>query len=339
MNIERNRFVELDSIRGIAALAVIVYHYLYRYNELYLHEGFNFDWAYWGKYGVQLFFIISGFVIYMSLVRVNSPVDFIASRFTRLFPAYWVAIFITTSFVFYFGLPGRELSIVSTLINFTMLQGFLNVGHVDGVYWTLTIELIFYFWMFVLLILNRINHIAYLMFALLFFSIFYKSGFIPENKYLEKIFLIEYISYFSIGVMFFKLYQDGIRFFNMIVLSMSVFLIYISNDIYVFCLSLILMSTVYISIFHSIKIFKMRIFIFFGSISYSLYLLHQNVGYVIINIGYEIGFHPFLSMAIAFFTSIVLSTILTYYIEKPVMKLMRNFYRRHRDSLIMNSNL
>ncbi|TOO76409.1 acyltransferase, partial [Vibrio parahaemolyticus] len=108
-------------VRGIAALAVVIYHYLYRYNELYTHQDLNLDWAYWGKYGVQLFFIISGFVIFMSLERVKKPLDFIASRFTRLFPAYWIALIITTLVVYSFGLPGREVSLTSTVINFTML--------------------------------------------------------------------------------------------------------------------------------------------------------------------------------------------------------------------------
>lgn len=128
MSVKKNRFVELDSVRGIAALAVVIYHYLYRYNELYAHHGLNFDWAYWGKYGVQLFFIISGFVIFMSLERVKKPFDFIASRFTRLFPAYWIALIITTLFVYSFGLPGREVSLLVLLLTLRCFKSFSKLG-------------------------------------------------------------------------------------------------------------------------------------------------------------------------------------------------------------------
>ncbi|MGD1450457.1 acyltransferase family protein [Vibrio harveyi] len=336
MSLKKNRFIELDSVRGIAALAVVIYHYLYRYNELYTHQGLNLDWAYWGKYGVQLFFIISGFVIFMSLERVKKPLDFIASRFTRLFPAYWIALIITTLVVYSFGLPGREVSLTSTVINFTMLQEFFKVRHVDGVYWTLTVELIFYFWMFVLLCSNKLNYIQQFVFVLLVISIAYNLGFTPENKYIEKIFIVQYIPYFSIGIILFKGYKEGLRLSNSILLLMSFWLMYISNEFSVFCLSVFFVFIVYISVFCNVRILRIKVFTFLGSISYSLYLLHQNIGYVIINTGYKLEASPFVSIAAAFITSIILASILTFYIEGPIMKLMRQAYRDKRFTFKLN---
>jgi peptidoglycan/LPS O-acetylase OafA/YrhL len=49
----------------------------------------------WGYLGVNLFFVISGFVIFMTLDRTLVPLDFVISRTSRLFPAYWAAIIIT----------------------------------------------------------------------------------------------------------------------------------------------------------------------------------------------------------------------------------------------------
>lgn len=336
MSVKKNRFVELDSVRGIAALAVVIYHYLYRYNELYAHHGLNFDWAYWGKYGVQLFFIISGFVIFMSLERVKKPFDFIASRFTRLFPAYWIALIITTLFVYSFGLPGREVSPTSTFINFTMLQEFFKVRHVDGVYWTLTVELIFYFWMFVLLSVNKLNYIQRFMFILLSISMVYHLGFISESKYVEKIFIVQYIPYFFIGIILFKGYKEGLQLFNSILLLMSFWLIYVSNEFSVFCLSVFFVFIVYASVFCNVRVLRIKLFTFLGSISYSLYLLHQNIGYVIINTGYELEASPFISIATAFMVSIILASILTFYIEGPIMKSMRQAYRDKRFTFKLN---
>ncbi|APC86073.1 acyltransferase family protein [Vibrio parahaemolyticus] len=336
MSLKKNRFIELDSVRGIAALAVVIYHYLYRYNELYTHQDLNLDWAYWGKYGVQLFFIISGFVIFMSLERVKKPLDFIASRFTRLFPAYWIALIITTLVVYSFGLPGREVSLTSTVINFTMLQEFFKVRHVDGVYWTLTVELIFYFWMFVLLCANKLNYIQQFIFVLLVISIAYNLGFTPENKYIEKIFIVQYIPYFSIGIILFKGYKEGLRLSNTILLLMSFWLMYISNEFSVFCLSVFFVFIVYISVFCNVRILRIKVFTFLGSISYSLYLLHQNIGYVIINTGYKLEASPFVSIATAFIISIILASILTFYIEGPIMKLMRQAYRDKRFTFKLN---
>ena len=139
------RYSELDAIRGIAALMVVIFHYSIRYGELYgyaVAPAFGFEW---GRYGVQLFFIVSGFVIFLTLDKKPHTADFIISRFSRLYPAYWVAVVITFSFVYFFPLPGREVDIKTAIINLTMVQQWVGVANVDGVYWTLSLELSFYF--------------------------------------------------------------------------------------------------------------------------------------------------------------------------------------------------
>ncbi|WP_370661069.1 heparan-alpha-glucosaminide N-acetyltransferase domain-containing protein [Psychrosphaera algicola] len=52
---KNQRLLELDALRGLAALAVVCYHYFYRYNELYGHESVNVGWSHIGKFGVELF--------------------------------------------------------------------------------------------------------------------------------------------------------------------------------------------------------------------------------------------------------------------------------------------
>ena len=89
------RIPELDSLRGIAALCVMYYHYTHFF-RFKLNYSFNeaFDFKY-GHHGVELFFIISGFVIFMSLERVSSVKEFIYKRFIRLFPTYWACLSLT----------------------------------------------------------------------------------------------------------------------------------------------------------------------------------------------------------------------------------------------------
>ena len=62
-----NRLLVLDSLRGIAAILVVIFHYLYRYGEIYGHDFSSVDWVEYGEHGVSLFFMISGFVIYWRL--------------------------------------------------------------------------------------------------------------------------------------------------------------------------------------------------------------------------------------------------------------------------------
>src|SRR5205085_8037449 len=99
----------------------------------------------WGHYGVQIFFGISGFVIFMTLDRTTTLADFAVSRVSRLYPAYWTAMFATTAVVLVAGMNNLLVSPGEFAADLTMMQGFVGLASVDGVYWTLGIELAFYF--------------------------------------------------------------------------------------------------------------------------------------------------------------------------------------------------
>ena len=88
------RIVELDSLRAIAALNLVLFHFTHVYTVKYGYTsplGFEFSF---GKYGVQLFFMLSGLVNAMTLLRKRQPVDFLAARVIRICPAYWSVIVI-----------------------------------------------------------------------------------------------------------------------------------------------------------------------------------------------------------------------------------------------------
>ncbi len=88
---------------------------------------------------------------------------FVTSRFFRLYPLYWVSIIGAVVFSAILHLNPLDWKMV--LVNVTMLQQFVGVGNLIGAYWTLQIELIFYFICAALFILGRL-HIA----RVLFFS-------------------------------------------------------------------------------------------------------------------------------------------------------------------------
>jgi peptidoglycan/LPS O-acetylase OafA/YrhL len=157
--VSSKRLLELDALRGIAALMVVFYHYFYHYNELYGHQSIPVSWSFVGRLGVALFFIISGFVIFWTLSRTEKPLDFIVSRFSRLYPVYWFTIALSFLAVFCFGLPGREVSLRDAALNTLMFHEYLHVPHVDGVYWSLTVELSFYFWIFGLYLIGKLSKI------------------------------------------------------------------------------------------------------------------------------------------------------------------------------------
>ncbi|CAM5542747.1 Acyltransferase OS=Streptomyces alboniger OX=132473 GN=CP975_21835 PE=4 SV=1 [Streptomyces alboniger] len=102
-----------------------------------------FRLASYGWIGVEIFFVISGFVICMSCWG-RTPRQFFVSRVIRLYPAYWFAVLFTTGVLV--AVPGvwERLRMREVLLNLTMLQSGSGVANVDGVYWTLWSELRFY---------------------------------------------------------------------------------------------------------------------------------------------------------------------------------------------------
>ncbi|RZB15125.1 acyltransferase [Streptomyces sp. F001] len=145
------RLRALDGLRLLAALMVALYHYGGRGGEVTHAWGSSpkvqfptlHSWFAYGCLGVQIFFVISGFVICMS--GWGRPLrSFFASRVARLMPSYWVAVILVTAV---FALPGVAYEAVTpsdALVNLTLLQQPLGADRVLGVCWTLWVEIRFY---------------------------------------------------------------------------------------------------------------------------------------------------------------------------------------------------
>lgn len=145
------RLALLDCLRFVAAMAVVLFHYTGRDSVAWAESVRTVfptisRFTLYGGYGPYLFFMISGFVVLMSAWGRSVP-SFVASRIGRLFPAYWFAVVFTAGVL----LLDRDLTpfwgeagFSGVALNLTMLQSAFGVGHVDGVFWTLWVELKFY---------------------------------------------------------------------------------------------------------------------------------------------------------------------------------------------------
>jgi peptidoglycan/LPS O-acetylase OafA/YrhL len=143
-----SRLRVLDLLRFVAATAVLLFHFTARDHarwagglpaEVFPHLA---PVTRFGYLGVHLFFVISGFVVLASAWG-RSTGSFVASRASRLYPAFWAAVLLTS--VLRWAWPGFEARTPGeVLVNLTMLQDPLGIARVDGVYWTLWVELQFY---------------------------------------------------------------------------------------------------------------------------------------------------------------------------------------------------
>ncbi|MEU4623771.1 acyltransferase [Actinoplanes sp. NPDC023801] len=141
------RMAWLDALRGFAAVVVALFHLspyvIGRDNHLRIYEHFDL-----GKYGVLLFFLVSGYVIPMSLERHGSLRRFWVGRLFRIYPAYLFTVAVVVLLVAA-GIsephPGvREETVGSGLGQVTMLQDFVGVSGMITPFWTLSFEMTFY---------------------------------------------------------------------------------------------------------------------------------------------------------------------------------------------------
>jgi peptidoglycan/LPS O-acetylase OafA/YrhL len=93
-----------------------------------------------GLMGVELFFVISGFVMLLTLERTSTLTIFVIARIARLYPCYIASVFVVVIYL----LPYGGVNISQVVINCTMLQSFFKAPNLIPPYWTLAYELWFY---------------------------------------------------------------------------------------------------------------------------------------------------------------------------------------------------
>jgi peptidoglycan/LPS O-acetylase OafA/YrhL len=332
-NKKDNRILELDSLRGLAALGVLLWHYTNHFYDIYRpHQSPSFSFQF-GCYGFHLFFIISGFVIFMTLEKTKHPLDFMVSRFSRLYPTYWLCVFTTFLAVRSFPLPGREVGIKSAIFNLTMLQNWYGIKNVDGVYWTLGIELAFYAIIFIVFLTKnsmKIEMFGLVWLILMIFSIkFRDAAHFALPAFVIKSGLLTYGHLFFAGILFYNLKTKGNTWQRnvYILLCLSVqFLVPDPEFPNAFVVAAIFIIF-YLFVFNRLKFLIIFPLIFLGDISYSFYLIHQNIGYIIL---YHPAFfvsNPIWGTLVALACALSLATMITYFVEKPTMKFIRNFYK------------
>jgi len=322
-----SRLKELDGLRGIAAMAVVIYHYIYHYNRLFGHDFYVSELFSYGFYGVQLFFIISGFVIFWSIGRVSNVKEFVVSRFSRLYPTFWCAVIITFIVTSISNVEPLQLTFTTFLANLTMIHEYFRFQHVDGAYWTLTLEMAFYVWMVAIFKMKYLSKIESIFIPWVIIAASITLFDIPIYNVLKKLFIIDYVEFFAAGICFFKIMQHSYTRNTLALLLLCVISLYIKNSIQ----TAIGLTGFFIMFFAIIKgrlpVFRLNAFTYLGAISYSLYLVHQSIGYVIINYGYQQGIPPYLSIPTALFVSLLLAHSIMTYVEKPALKYIRKNWK------------
>lgn len=133
----------LDLYRGICVLLVMAFHYTTRLPAGTLPGADGGGAVPFGYVGVYAFFAISGFCISLTIERAATLGHFFAKRIARIYPAFVICSLATKFVVDHWGTDAQHRSWAEWAGNMVFLMD-LGVRPIDGVYWTLVVEMKYY---------------------------------------------------------------------------------------------------------------------------------------------------------------------------------------------------
>jgi len=318
-----NRVNEIDLLRFIAALSVVFFHYSFRGYAADSMSVMPYPMlasvSKYGYFGVELFFMISGFVILMTAAN-GSLRSFVISRIVRLYPAFWACCTITFAIIVAIGEPRYSASIRQYLVNMTMLNAFMGVPSIDGVYWSLFVELRFYALVAVILLIGRIQQAQ--LFIVIWLVASVALELFPIRK-LRFLLITDYSAFFIAGATCFLIWQKGMSLVRATVMvvawgmavylstkSLAAFESHYNTVMNSFAVAGIVTTFFIVMILVSLRctgLLGKTSWLLAGALTYPLYLLHQNIGFIIFNIAY-----PTINAHLLFWGTIIVVLISAY---------------------------
>ena len=326
----KGRLFTLDILRFFAAFAVMLFHFslvFYNKYKFYpVHDHTFNNISLYGDFGVQLFFVISGFVILMS-AKHQSPKEFVKLRLIRLYPVYIpLCIF---AYILELTVSHNERNITSgdLFLNMSMVGLFFTNKMVSNVYWTLKIEILFYVFIYLILKTKNIARIRIFLTSWLVLSIITYAG-IHYSHFrifnVARFLLITDHSYYFIGGCYFYLIKYERKPLDLIMplLCMISACISISKPLQAKPVEMAVVAGIFV-LMYLISLTKFNpsknkfLYSSMGETTYPLYLIHSALG---ISILYPLTkFLPgTVSLFIAISVVILFSFLSFFFIEKPI---------------------
>jgi peptidoglycan/LPS O-acetylase OafA/YrhL len=302
-----HRLPNLDLLRLIAALMVVAFHFCYRGPQTpgWMPASYPvlapFAAEMWA--GVSLFFIISGFVIAWSAEN-RGAFDFALSRLARLYPAFLACMTLTALGLALLAPPGVDefrMSLARWLANLPLFSKVLGQSFVDGAYWSIVVEVVFYAWVALFLALGLFQRrqmallAGWIALALLNELVLHQSG-------LRHLFATRHAGYFVLGILAYRAFAAG-RWPDLREIALGLFafgLCLLDDRAYVSWMRMTLdYAPMWSPLFAAGKLAAMLIVLAaaitlppllpyglslaLGGLTYPLYLIHQNLGYVLLH--------------------------------------------------------
>ena len=295
------RIEGLDVLRLFAALGVLLYHYAFRgaaaggLTRVSLPE--LAPVAKYGYLGVDCFFVISGFVIAWS-AEGRTWRQFAVARFARIYPAFVVCMTVTFLSCLLFGGPRFATSLSQWAGNLLVFSPVVGVPFMDGAYWSIAYEIVFYAWMALFIAAGWFPGRARpLLFAWLALSMVNEVAF--GSVAVERLFLTDHSGFFVVGVLLYFIRKGGSGARDWLLVGLgslvSVYQVFVLADRLRIGYQVALSNTVLavlalgaiavVAAASAVRDLKLRagVVAAIGGLTYPLYLLHQHAGYVLFN--------------------------------------------------------
>jgi peptidoglycan/LPS O-acetylase OafA/YrhL len=334
------RLQKLDAFRGLAALSVATHHYT--------ESGYQSTLWSLGSTGVDLFFIISGYVILLSMNHAKTGRDFAVSRFSRLFPAYWAALGLTLVLYLYFD--PAQLTPPNVAWHITMIPSLAFVHSFDPSYWTLGVELTFYMLMGLCLVTDQLRRLEAWGVAMLvaFLALHLALPLSMPALYKSLTGRIEFLNQgplFFVGILFYKMHYSRVTARRVLLLGVCVGLqCMLHQNGHTFrSISAVQHAGMLIGFVGVFALFiagRMQwivnpVTLFLGSISYSFYLLHHYLGkHVLLPWMDSFGVPYSVARFMALLFCVMIATVFSVFIENPSNRYIRTWYKAHKPVVI-----
>ena len=293
--VKNNRIEFLDGLRGMAILLVILYHAYARWPDLisFVKNTQNILIFKYGNVGVNLFFMISGFVIFMTLDKNKSFSSFIKKRWLRLFPAMAMAsLIIYSTHALFQNRPSGTPDLINlipgiTFINPSIIEVFTGtrIAGIEGAFWTIYIEVVFY--LLIGMTYYRLGRKCVLpvIFAMSFYNVLIYKIFPHLMDFsslrLSLDFGFDYYPWFFIGCYMYERINGRVNRYNTAMFIAVILLcLFLSRHDHELMLIHAIAMSFFCCSFYSSRIqraLSSRLMLFFGFISYPLYLIHENM--------------------------------------------------------------
>ena len=334
----RKRVVELDAIRALAAINLVAFHFTHVYAVKYGYTtplGFEFPW---GKYGVQLFFMLSGLVNAMTLMKKRNVGDFLVARFVRICPAFWAVIAINCLVAGLAPLSAQGITLPQLLANLTILPNLFGFECIEPVTWTLQVEILFYGVLVILFVTGALQNPLRAVWSLLVLSLGtclciryleytgHSGTLLGGMEWYRDLLILEYIPLFTVGILLNEMRsRNGSMAMNAAGILASIVAFHaIDRHDHNPAVTLLLFSVLALAAFGKAPFLRFGPLVWISSFSYALYLMHNNLGCVVIWHLDHAGIPPVIAMILATLMVAGAAALVTWKIERPVTKWLRD---------------